>query len=119
MLRAVRSPHHRARFRVGDLGAVLERHPGLVRVLTAADVPGRNGFGIYPTCKDQPVLAADEVRHRGDPVLALVGERAAVAAMRDAELPDRLGASAAGPRHRRGAGAGRAGDPRRSGPTTC
>ena len=87
MLRLVRSPHHRARFRVGDLGPVLERHPGLVRILTAADVPGRNGFGIYPDLKDQPVLAVDEVRHRGDPVLALVGEPAAVAAVRDEELP--------------------------------
>lgn len=87
VLRLVRSPHHRARFTLGDLAPMLQRHPGLVRILTAADVPGRNGFGIYPHLKDQPVLAEGEVRHRGEPVLALVGEPGAVAALRDEELP--------------------------------
>lgn len=86
-LRLVRSPHHRARFTLGDLGPVLAAHPGLVRILTAADIPGRNGFGIYPELKDQPVLAPGEVRHRGEPVLALVGEADAVAAVRDDDLP--------------------------------
>jgi aldehyde oxidoreductase len=86
-LRLVRSPHHRARFALGDLAPVLAAHPGLARILTAADVPGRNGFGIYPDLKDQPVLAEGHVRHRGEPVLALVGEPAAVAAVRDEELP--------------------------------
>ncbi|HET6468032.1 MAG TPA: xanthine dehydrogenase family protein molybdopterin-binding subunit, partial [Geminicoccaceae bacterium] len=65
------------------------RHPGLVRILTAADIPGRNGFGIYPDLKDQPVLAAGEVRHHGEPVLALVGSAEAVLAVRDEELPIR------------------------------
>ena len=54
-LRAVRSPHARARFAVGDVRPLHRRFPGLVRVLTAADVPGHNGFGIYPHIKDQPV----------------------------------------------------------------
>jgi CO/xanthine dehydrogenase Mo-binding subunit/aerobic-type carbon monoxide dehydrogenase small subunit (CoxS/CutS family) len=88
-LRLVRSPHHRARFALGDLDTVRERHPGLVRILTAADVPGRNGFGIYPHLKDQPVLADAEVRHRGEPVLALVGEPDVLARIRDEELPIR------------------------------
>jgi CO/xanthine dehydrogenase Mo-binding subunit/aerobic-type carbon monoxide dehydrogenase small subunit (CoxS/CutS family) len=85
-VRLVRSPHRRARFVLGDLGEV-RRLPGIVRVLTAADIPGRNGFGIYPDIKDQPVLADGHVRHRGEPVLALVGEPAAVAAVDDAALP--------------------------------
>ena len=42
-----------------------------MRVLTAADVPGRNGFGIYPHIKDQPALARNVVRFRGETVLAL------------------------------------------------
>ena len=40
-LRPVRSPHARARFSLGDLAPLYARHPGLLRVLTAADVPGR------------------------------------------------------------------------------
>ncbi len=86
-LRAVRSPHARARFTIGALDALHARFPGLVRVLTAGDVPGRNGFGIYPHIKDQPVLAAGVVRHRGEPVAALVGDAATIRAVRDCDVP--------------------------------
>jgi aldehyde oxidoreductase len=86
-LRAVRSPHAHARFILGDFRPLLAAHPGLVRVLTAADVPGRNLYGIYPTGKDQPVLAEAHVRHRGEPVCALVGDADTLAAIRDADLP--------------------------------
>src|ERR1700736_3191677 len=58
-----------------------------LRVLTAADTPGANRFGIYPTGKDQPVLAEDQVRFRGEAVVALVGDAATVEAIRDDELP--------------------------------
>ncbi len=86
-LRAVRSPHAHARFRVGDLAAVHARHPGLVRILAADDVPGHNRYGIYATGKDQPVLAEGYVRYRGEAVLALVGDAATVASITDDELP--------------------------------
>jgi CO/xanthine dehydrogenase Mo-binding subunit/aerobic-type carbon monoxide dehydrogenase small subunit (CoxS/CutS family) len=86
-VRAVRSPHARARFTIGDLEALHARHPGLVKVLTAADVPGQNRFGIYPTGKDQPLLAEGEVRHRGEAVCALVAEEAVLDAIDDAEIP--------------------------------
>ena len=86
-LRAVRSPHPHARFTLGDFAAVHAAHPGLIRVLTAADIPGRNLYGIYPTGKDQPVLAEGYVRHRGEAVCALVGAADALAAIRDADLP--------------------------------
>jgi CO/xanthine dehydrogenase Mo-binding subunit len=46
-----------------------------------------NGFGIYPTVKDQPVLADGEARFRGEAVLALVGTRAAVEGLIDSVLP--------------------------------
>ena len=85
--RAIRSPHPHARFTLGDMAPLLAAHPGLVRVLTAADVPGRNLFGIYPTGKDQPVLAEGYVRHRGEPVCALVGEADALAAIPDGAVP--------------------------------
>jgi CO/xanthine dehydrogenase Mo-binding subunit/aerobic-type carbon monoxide dehydrogenase small subunit (CoxS/CutS family) len=86
-LRAIRSPHARARFRLGDFAPLLARHPGIARVLTAADIPGRNLYGIYPEGKDQPVLAVDMVRHRGEAVCVLVGTTAALAALGEAEIP--------------------------------
>src|SRR5262249_17499924 len=63
VLRAVRSPHHHARFVLGDLAALHAKHPGLVRVLTAKDIRGQNRYGIYPTGKDQPALAEGYVRY--------------------------------------------------------
>jgi aldehyde oxidoreductase len=85
-LRVIRSPHARARFALGDFEPVRARHPGVVDVLTAADVP-ENSFGIFPRVKDQPVLAAGRVRFRGEAVVALVGEYAAVMAVSEVELP--------------------------------
>jgi aldehyde oxidoreductase len=87
VLRAVRSPHARARFTLGSFAPLYARFPGLVRVLTAADIPGANRFGIYPTGKDQPALAEGEVRFRGEAVLALVGEAATIEAIGDEDLP--------------------------------
>jgi CO/xanthine dehydrogenase Mo-binding subunit/aerobic-type carbon monoxide dehydrogenase small subunit (CoxS/CutS family) len=85
-LRVIRSPHARARVTLGDLATFRARHPGILDVLTAADVPC-NGYGIYPDIKDQPVLADGAVRYRGEAVVALVGERAAVEAVADEMVP--------------------------------
>ncbi|NMJ42864.1 molybdopterin-dependent oxidoreductase [Roseomonas sp. JC162] len=85
-LRAVRSPHAHARFTLGDLDAARDQL-GLVAILSARDVPGRNAFGIMPDIKDQPVFAEGYVRYRGEAVLGLLGTREAVAAVRDADLP--------------------------------
>ena len=86
-LRCVRSPHAAARFALGDMAPLLAAHPGLVQVLTAADIPF-NAFGIYPDLKDQPVLARDTIaRYRGEAVVALVGERAALDVIPDAAVP--------------------------------
>jgi CO/xanthine dehydrogenase Mo-binding subunit len=86
-LRAIRSPHPHARFTFGDLSALRAAHPGLAAILTATDIPGRNLYGIYPTGKDQPVLAEGYVRHRGEPVCALVGEAETLARIADADVP--------------------------------
>lgn len=83
-LRAIRSPHARATFTLGDFSDVMRKY-GLVRVFTAADVP-RNGFAIFDD-KDQPVLADGLVRYRGEAVVALVGPRAAVEAVKPEDLP--------------------------------
>jgi aldehyde oxidoreductase len=48
------------------------RVPGVVAVLTAKDMPGRNAFGL--NIPDQPVLAADVVRFIGDAVAVVFAE---------------------------------------------
>jgi aldehyde oxidoreductase len=87
VLRAVRSPYASASFTVSDIRPLHKKYPGLVRVLSAIDVPGHNGYGIYPNTKDQPVLARNVVRYRGETVLALVGDAETIATIEDDELP--------------------------------
>ncbi|WP_375461397.1 molybdopterin-dependent oxidoreductase [uncultured Enterovirga sp.] len=87
LLRVVRSPFHRASFALGDMTAYLGAHSGLAAILTAADVPGRNRFGVIPSFVDQPVFAERETRFRGEAVAAIVGEADAVAALDLATFP--------------------------------
>src|SRR5436305_4074384 len=72
--RVIRSPHHHAKFAFGDLDAFVAGHPGIVRVFTAGDVPGRNCFGVIAPFADQPVFAGEETRFKGEAVAAIVGE---------------------------------------------
>lgn len=65
----VRSPHPRARV-LGVDGAAARHLPGVVAVLTAADVPGARRVGHLVA--DQPVLAEEEVRYHGEPVAFVV-----------------------------------------------
>lgn len=73
VLRAVRSPHDHARFAFGDLADFAAR-PGVVRVWTAADIPGVNRYGVIPAFADQPALAVSETRHRGEAVALVAFE---------------------------------------------
>ncbi len=86
-LRAVRSPFHHARFRLGDIAAWIAKNPGVVRVFTADDVPGENRFGVIPPFADQPVFAVAETRFRGEAVAAVVGEPQVVAALSLGDFP--------------------------------
>tara|TARA_B100000686_G_C16784188_1_gene974032 strand:+ start:498 stop:3239 length:2742 start_codon:yes stop_codon:yes gene_type:complete len=86
-VRAVRSPHASATFIIGSFGEIYKKHPGLKRILTAADVPGEKYYGTYPDLKDQPVLAIDEVRFRGEAIVALVGDYESVYGIKDEEVP--------------------------------
>ncbi|ETX30544.1 molybdopterin-dependent oxidoreductase [Roseivivax isoporae] len=79
--RAVRAPHHRARFAFGDLDGWRAAHPGVACVLTAADVPGPNAYGTIPGFEDQPVFAEGETRFKGEAVACVVGTAEAVAAL--------------------------------------
>ncbi|MEX0810075.1 MAG: molybdopterin cofactor-binding domain-containing protein [Dongiaceae bacterium] len=87
LLRAVRSPHHRARFRFGDLDAFVAKHPGVERVLTMRDVPGINCYGPILPFADQPVFPEREALFRGEAVAAIVGEPGAIEALDLASFP--------------------------------
>ncbi|SDK89228.1 xanthine dehydrogenase, molybdenum binding subunit apoprotein [Actinopolyspora mzabensis] len=67
----LRSPHPSARIRSIDIGPAL-RAPGVYTVLTAADVPGRNLYGLKDI--DQPVLAEEMVRYRGEAVALVAAD---------------------------------------------
>ena len=70
-LQIVRSPHPRAAVvRIDPAPAY--RLSGVVGVLTAADVTGRNAYGIL--VEDQPVFCDHVVRYAGDAVAAVVAE---------------------------------------------
>ena len=80
----VRSPHPHARILAID-SAAARALPGVVAVLTAADVPGENI--VHVIVDDQPALAGDVVRYIGEPVALVAAEtqraaRAAVNAVR-------------------------------------
>ncbi|GAB5469170.1 MAG: molybdopterin-dependent oxidoreductase [Rhodospirillales bacterium] len=84
-IRVLRSPHHHAGFIIGDIEAWRYARSGVVAVLTAADIPGRNSFGVIPPFADQPALAEEVARFRGEAVALIVGEPAALA---DLDLDD-------------------------------
>lgn len=77
-VRAVRSPHHRARFHFGDLEKFVQDHSGIAAVFTAKDVPGIDCYGVIPKFADQPVFAHREARYRGEAIAAVVGEAGAL-----------------------------------------
>jgi CO/xanthine dehydrogenase Mo-binding subunit/aerobic-type carbon monoxide dehydrogenase small subunit (CoxS/CutS family) len=83
----VRSPHHRAEFTFGDLNTFVARHRGVVAVFTAADIPGRNRFGVIQPFADQPALAEGAVRFRGEAVAIVAGEHDAIVDLDLAEFP--------------------------------
>jgi len=80
-LKMVRSPHHHARIRGIDLSEA-EKQPGVVRILTAKDVP-QNLYTILILIQvgppDEHVLAEGKVRWKGEAVVAVLAdsERAA------------------------------------------
>jgi CO/xanthine dehydrogenase Mo-binding subunit/aerobic-type carbon monoxide dehydrogenase small subunit (CoxS/CutS family) len=86
-IRLIRAPYANARFAIGALEALLARYPGVVRVLTAADVPGINAHGVIPAFRDQPVFAVAVVRFKGEPIAALVGDAATLAGFDEADFP--------------------------------
>ncbi len=87
LVRVIRSPHHHARFRIGDKDSFLAAHDGIVGILDAGDIPGENRFGVIPNFVDQPVFAESVARFRGEAVALVVGEAAAIQHLSDEDLP--------------------------------
>jgi CO/xanthine dehydrogenase Mo-binding subunit/aerobic-type carbon monoxide dehydrogenase small subunit (CoxS/CutS family) len=67
----LRSPHAHARIVSIDTSEV-EAMPGVEGVITCADVPGEDGFGVY--VHDQPVMARGKVRYVGEAVAAVAAQ---------------------------------------------
>ena len=92
-----------ARIRSMDLAKV-RAAPGVVLVLTAADIPGVNDVSPIGA-GDDPVFAADLVEFHGQVLFAVIAD-SHIAARSAAKLAqDRIRGSGAGP-HRRGCAAG-------------
>lgn len=70
-MQVLRSPHAHARIVSIDTSAA-EALPGVECVITADDVPGVDGFGVF--VHDQPVMARGKVRHVGEAVAAVAAE---------------------------------------------
>ncbi|MBV9915051.1 MAG: xanthine dehydrogenase family protein molybdopterin-binding subunit [Solirubrobacterales bacterium] len=73
--KAVRSAHHHAGIVRVDTSKA-EKVPGVRAVITHADVP-KNIYGHLEALgipADEPLLAADEVRYRGQPIAAVAAE---------------------------------------------
>ena len=87
LLRAVRSPHDRARFMLGDIPAYVADNPGILRVLTPRDVPTEDCYGPIAPFADQPVFARGEVRYRGEAIAAVVGNAEAIEALDLTKFP--------------------------------
>jgi aldehyde oxidoreductase len=83
----VRSSHYHARFAFGDLDAWAKGHPGIAGVFTAADIPGKNCFGVIGPFADQPALAEGFARFRGEAVALVAGEREAILDLDLADFP--------------------------------
>jgi nicotinate dehydrogenase large molybdopterin subunit len=67
----LRSPHAHARILSIDTSAA-EAMDGVEAVITSADVPGEDGFGVF--VNDQPVMARGKVRYVGESVAAVAAE---------------------------------------------
>ena len=72
----VQAPHAHARILAID-ATTAAAMPGVVAVLTAADIPGVNNTG--PIVHDEPVMPADLVSYHGQAVAWVVAENEALA----------------------------------------
>jgi len=67
--RILRSPHPHARLIRVDASPA-RAHPGVLDVITAADLPRK--YGIMPTTQDEYPFALDKMRYVGEPIAAII-----------------------------------------------
>ena len=70
-VQVLRSPHAHARI-VSIVTSAAEAMEGVEGVITSADVPGEDGFGVF--VNDQPIMARGKVRYIGEAVAAVAAE---------------------------------------------
>ncbi|HVV62563.1 MAG TPA: molybdopterin cofactor-binding domain-containing protein [Pseudolabrys sp.] len=70
-VQVLRSPHPHARIVSIDTSAA-QAMSGVEGVITSADVPGEDGFGVF--VNDQPVMARGKVRYVGEAIAAVAAE---------------------------------------------
>jgi CO/xanthine dehydrogenase Mo-binding subunit/aerobic-type carbon monoxide dehydrogenase small subunit (CoxS/CutS family) len=70
-VQVLRSPHPHALIRSIDASAA-EAMEGVEGVITCADVPGEDGFGVF--VNDQPIMARGKVRYVGEAIAAVAAE---------------------------------------------
>jgi CO/xanthine dehydrogenase Mo-binding subunit len=71
--RVLRSPYHHARLLSLDISPAV-RVPGIVRIITAEDIPGVNGFPEYS--HDEPLLSpvGETLKTKGAPIALVVAD---------------------------------------------
>jgi len=75
-VQVLRSPYAHARIVSIDISAA-EAMAGVEGVITSADVPGQDGFGVF--VNDQPVMARGKVRYVGEAVAAVAADDVLIA----------------------------------------
>ncbi|RXF72660.1 molybdopterin-dependent oxidoreductase [Hansschlegelia zhihuaiae] len=70
-VQVLRSPHAHARIVSIDTSEA-EAMEGVEAVVTSADVPGKDGFGVF--VHDQPIMARGKVRYVGEAIAAVAAE---------------------------------------------
>ena len=75
-VQVLRSPHAHARIVSIDTAAAAAIE-GVHGVISSADVPGEDGFGVF--VNDQPVMARGKVRYVGEAVAAIAAEDLSIA----------------------------------------
>ena len=76
--KVLRSPHHHAKIKslkIDDAASI----PGVLRIVTAKEIPGENGFSVYS--QDEPILVpvGDTAKMKGAPIALIVAQCEAIA----------------------------------------
>ncbi|MCF6320238.1 MAG: molybdopterin-dependent oxidoreductase, partial [Rhizobiaceae bacterium] len=74
LVRVIRSPFAHAGFEFGNLEDWKNTTSGVEAVITVDDIKGENSFGVIPAFADQPALAQNAARFRGEAVALVVGD---------------------------------------------